>query len=147
MTKFEQMLLDKGYNRYILNLKTMMFEEANGYFISSIANIGYHYFHKTDMNILNKIGKCELLKNYTNDDRKGEICFGLHEQGKPTTLISPRPRIEIKRIKNQKVVIEDETFDNSMNVVLDKVSCDEIFKAMYDKSIIIKLDLTLNETY
>ena len=75
-------------------------------------------------------------------DGKGEICFGLHEVGKPPTLISPRPRIEVKRIKDGKEVIENEQWDDSMNVVLKDIPHEEIFKAMYDKSIVIKIDLT-----
>lgn len=35
-----------------------------------------------------------------------------------------------------------EQFDDSMNVVLQKIKPDEIFKAMYDKNICFKIDLT-----
>ena len=58
------------------------------------------------------IGKSVAEQDFTFDDRKGEICFGLHERGKPSTLISPRPRIEVKRIKDGKEVIEDEQQDD-----------------------------------
>jgi hypothetical protein len=57
-------------------------------------------------------------------------------------LISPRPRIEIKRIKEGREVIENEQYDDSMNVVLKDISHEEIFKAMYDRDIVIKIDLT-----
>lgn len=80
--------------------------------------------------------------DFTWEDRKGEICFGSHEVGKPPTLISPRPRIEVMRIKDGKEVIENEQYDDSMNVVLKDIPHEEILKAMYDKSIVIRIDLT-----
>ena len=144
MTQFEQMLLDKGYIKHIFNCKTMKFEIAEKHTISTMVNIDHRYFHKTDGNVLHKIaiGKSVTDEDFSLEDRKGEICFGLHEVGKPPTLISPRPRIEVKRIKNGKELIENEQYDDSMNVVLKDVPLEEIFKAMYDKSIVIKIDLT-----
>ena len=144
MTQFEQMLLDKGYIKHILNCKTMKFETAKRHTISTMVNINHRYFHKTDENILQKIanGESVMEEDFTWEDRKGEICFGIHERGKPPTLISPRPRIEVKRIKDSKEVIENEQYDDSMNVVLKYIPHEEIFKAMYDKSIIIRIDLT-----
>ena len=66
----------------------------------------------------------------------------MNECEKPSTLISPRPRIEVKRIKEDKEVLENEQYDDSMNVVLRDIPHDEILKAMFDKSIIIRIDLT-----
>ena len=144
MTQFEQMLLDKGYIKHIFNSKTMKFETAKGHTISTMVNLDHRYFHNTDANVLQKIASCKSVmeEDFTWEDRKGEICFGLHEVGKPPTLISPRPRIEVKRIKDGKEVIENEQLDDSMNVVLKDIPHEEIFKAMYDKSIVIKIDLT-----
>jgi hypothetical protein len=87
-------------------------------------------------------GKSVMEEDFTLEDRKGEICFGLNEAKKPPTLISPKPKIKVKRIKNDKIVIENEQYDDSMNVVLKDIPHEEIFKAMYDRSIIIKIDLT-----
>ena len=144
MTQFEQMLLDKGYIKHILNCKTMKFEMAKGHTISTMVNLDHRYFHNTDTNILQKIasGISVLEEDFTWFDRKGEICFGLHEAGKPPTLVSPRPRIEVKRIKEGEYVVENEQLDDSMNVVLKYISHEEIFEAMYNKSIVIKIDLT-----
>jgi len=144
MTQFEQMLLDKGYIKHILNCKTMKFEMAKGHTISTMVNLNHRYFHNTDTNILQKIesGKSVMEEDFTWFDRKGEICFGLNQVGKPPTLINPRPRIEVKRIKEGREVIENEQYDDSMNVVLKDISHEEIFKAMYNKSIVIKIDLT-----
>jgi hypothetical protein len=144
MTKFEQFLLDKGYIKHILNCKTMKFEIAKGHTISTMANLDHRYIHNTDDNLLQKIasGKSVMEEDFTYEDRKGEICFGLHEAGKPPTLISPRPRIGVKRVKDGKEVLETEQWDDSMNVVLGKNPHEEIFKAMYDRGIVIKIDLT-----
>lgn len=144
MAQFEQMLLDKGYIKHILNCKTMKFDIAKGHTISTMVNLDHRYFHNTDENILQKIasGKSVMEEDFTWDDRKGEICFGLRQVGKPLTLISPRPRIEVKRIKDDKEVVENEQYDDSMNVVLKDIPHEEIFKAMYDKRIVIKIDLT-----
>lgn len=147
MTKFEQFLLYKGYIKHILNGKTMKFEIAKSHIISTMVNIDHRYFHETDKTILDKIesGKSVMDEDFTWEDRKGEICFGLREQGKPATLISPRPIIKVKRIKDGKEVIENEELDNSMNIVLKDISHDKIFKAMFDKSICLEIDLTLND--
>lgn len=144
MTQFEQTLLDKGYIKYILNCKTMKFEIPRWHIISTMVNIDHRYFHNTDRNILQKIasGKSLMESDFTCADRSGEICFGLNEAYKPPTLISPRPRIEVKRIKNGEEVIENERYDDSMNVVLNHIPHDEIIKAMYDRDIVIKIDLT-----
>jgi hypothetical protein len=143
MTKFEQFLIDKGYVKFILNCKTMKFERTKRHTISTMVNLDYRYFHNTD-NVVQKIaaGKSVMDDDFTFDDRKGEICFGLHEFGKPSTLISPRPRIEVKRIKDGVELVENERYDDSMNIVLKDIPHDEILKAMYDRTMIIKRDIT-----
>jgi hypothetical protein len=149
MTKFEQMLLDKGYLKFVLNCKTMKYEEATGHTISTMVNLDHRYFHSSDTNVLQKIatGKSVMDEDFTWEDREGEICFGLHEAGRPPTLISPRPRIRIKRINEGREVVETEIRDDSMNIVLKEFQHEEIYKAMYDKSIFIELDLTLNHQH
>ena len=149
MTQFEQMLLNKGYVKHILNCKTMKYELARGHNISTLVNLDHRYFHRDDKIILQKISnntslfvEDDTLSTITLEDRKGEIIFGLHESKKPPTLIYPRPRIEIKRIKDGKVITEGEYLDDSMNIVLNCVPYEEIFKAMYDNTIVLKVDLT-----
>jgi hypothetical protein len=148
MTNFEQFLIDKGYIMYALNCKEMKYFEPKNHVISTMVNISHFYIHKNDTNLLIKIKKGVSLKDkdFTTEDRNKEICFGLHEAGKPPTLIYPRPLIEVKRIRNienkQVEVIESEQWDDSMNIVLSKIDFEDILKAMYDKSIIFKFDLT-----
>ena len=147
MTNFEQMLLDIGYIKYILNHKTMKYELAKGHVTSSALNLDHRYFHKTDLIVLSKIesGKSITDEDFTWEDRKGEICFGIHEDNKPATLISPRPRINIKKIIEGKEEDIDELMDDSMNIVLKEISHEEIFKAMYDKTHLFEFDLTINK--
>jgi hypothetical protein len=145
MTNFEQMLIDKGYIKYILNHKTMKYELAKGHVTSSSLNLDHRYFHKTDLNVLSKIEneKSVMEKDFTWEDRKGEICFGLNEVHKPATLIYPRPRINIKKIVEDKEEDIDELMDDSMNIVLKNIPHEEIFKAMYDHNIFFEIDLTI----
>ena len=149
MTQFEQMLLNKGYIKYILNCKTYIFFFFFWHNISTLVNLTHSYFHRDDKIILQKISNSipifvedNTLSTITLEDRKGEIIFGLNESKKPPTLIYPRPRIEIKRIKEGKIITEGEYLDDSMNIVLNCVPHEEIFKAMYDNTIVLKVDLT-----
>ena len=143
MTNFENMLIDRGYIKHILNCKTMKYELANKHVVSTMVNLDHRYIHKTDEVLLKKI---EQGKSVTLEDRKGVICFGLHEANKPPTLINPRPKISVKRERDfngkKMVVIEDQRFDDSMNLALSKEKPEQIFKALFDSSIFFNYDLT-----
>jgi hypothetical protein len=148
MTAFESMLIDKGYKKYVLNCKTMKYQPADKHVISTMINIDHRYIHETDDVILGKIeqGKSVMDDDFTWEDRKGVICFGLHESNKPPTLISPRPRIRVTRERyvngEKEILIEDESFDDSMNLVLSEESPELILKALFDNSILFEYDLT-----
>lgn len=139
MTRFEGFLIDKGYGMYVLNCKEMKYQKANSHIISTMVNLDHRYIHNTDFNLLDKInkGKSVMDEDFTWEDRKGEICFGLHEKDKPCTLISPRPRIRV--MKNDITLTEQD--DDAMNIVLKEIEYEEIFKAMYDKTICFEFDL------
>ena len=145
MTKFEEELIEKGYLTHTFNCKTMKYERGRK-IISTMGNLEHRYIHKDNKIMLDKIkdGLSVISDDFTFEDRKGEICFGLHESGKPPTLICPRPRIEIKRIADGNIFFENEQRDDSMNIVLRHKPFEEIFKAMYDDSIIFTIDLTNN---
>ncbi len=145
MTKFEQFLLEKGYLKFILNCKTMKYEIAKNHTISTIVNLDHRYFHKTDANILQKISDGKTIiagKEISYEDRKNEIIFGLSEAYKPPTLRWPRPNIKIKKKINNIEIIENQELDDNMNIVLQKISYDNILSAMYDNSICLEVDLT-----
>jgi hypothetical protein len=143
MTAFEQYLIENGWLKFTLNCKTMRYEKAIGHELSTMTNLNHRYFHESDTNILDKIERGLSVKNggITWKDRKNEIIFGLHEKDMPATLISPRPIILVKRIRNGEIVIENETLDNSMNVVLEKIENSWILRAMFQK-ITLAVDLT-----
>jgi len=148
MTNFENMLIDKGYIKHILNCKTMKYETANNHVISTMVNLDHRYIHKTDEVLLKKTeqGKSVIEDDFTFEDRKGVICFGLNEANKPPTLINPRPKIRVKRERDfngkKTILMEDERFDDSMNLALSKEEPEQIFKALFDSSIFFNYDLT-----
>ena len=148
MTAFENMLINKGYIKHILNCKTMKYEPTDKHVISTMVNLDHRYIHKNDEVLLKKIeqGKSVMDNDFTWEDRKGVICFGLHEPNKPPTLINPRPKISVKRERDfngkKTIVIENENFDDSMNLILSKEKPEQIFKALFDDSIFFEYDLT-----
>lgn len=77
---------------------------------------------------------------YIKDDR--EIYWGLSEHNKPPTLLYPRPNIEVVRKHPWGVVKETELWDDSMNMCLKKETSEDIYKAMYDDTVIFKYNLT-----
>jgi len=139
MIAFENYLIDKGYIKFQFDANEMKYKKAKKHIISTMVNLGYSYIHNTDVNLLNKIeqGKSVLDKDFTWEDRKNEIVVGLHETKKPVTLINPRPRILIEKIVDDEVIRMSEYEDDSMNIILQKFSFDEIFEAMYDKEKIL----------
>ena len=68
-----------------------------------------------------------------DNDFDNVIIFGLHEHKKPPTLITPRPHIKMWRGN-----VFCEQLDDAMNHVLRVESSEDIFKAMFDKSIMFK---------
>lgn len=97
-------------------------------------------------------------------DFENPIVWGLNEYNSPPTIVYPRPRIIVKRVRKQSstyrrvsmkgveiikridpknyISIENELRDDSMNLVLEKEDSELIFEALYDSSIIFKYDLT-----
>lgn len=148
MTTFESMLIDKGFIKHILNCRTMKYELADKHIMSTMVNLDHRYIHKSDKTLLDKIkqGKSIMDNDFTLDDRKGIVCFGFNEKGKPPTLINPRPKISVKREREingeKQMVIEDQQSDDSMNLVLSKENPEEIFKALFDDSIVFNYNLT-----
>lgn len=110
---FEQFLIDKGFKKMILNLKTWQYEPA-------------------DNHVLSTYGPTEF--RYLKDDK--EILWGLNERRKPPTLVSPRPQIRMKRDG----VYWNQERDDAMNIVLKTIDYDRIYEAMYDHSIVFEVD-------
>ena len=134
MTKFEQFLIGQGYVKFVFNCKTKKFDLAEGHVISTMVNLNHWYFHES-MPIESQIPR------FIGHEKQA-ICFGLNEAGKPPTLISPRPRIEVKKLVNGKQIVENELSDDSMNVALSQLPAKEVYRALLDRNIILKFDLT-----
>lgn len=62
-----------------------------------------------------------------------EIIWGLSEFKKPPTLISPRPRIHFT---NKDGNLINQFGDDPVNICLKKESNEDIYKALFDKSIL-----------
>jgi len=143
MTKFELFLIDKGYLMFAFDAKKGVYYKPKTHIISTMVNLGHIYIHNSDTNLLNKIENNEEI---THEDRVNQIVFGLNQADRPPTLIYPRPNIKVKRKKiidnEEYFFIENESLDDSMNIVLSKIDFEEIFKAMYDKSMCFEFDLT-----
>lgn len=148
MTSFENFLIDKGYICFAFDCKEMKYYKPKHHVISTMLNLGHFYIHKTDLILLQKIeqGKSVMEEDFTFNDRKNQISFGLNEAGKPPTLIHPRPKIKVKKsvfidnIKHE--IIQTEFNDDAMNIVLSKIDFEQILKAMYDKSICFDFDFS-----
>jgi len=142
MTSFERYLVDeKGYIMYILNMKTGKFEIPERHSISSISNLDQRYIHKDDKEFLDYINNGVRHTEMSQDVLSRQIVFGLSEYEKPPTLISPRPKIRILRTKEDGTVsVENEAYDDSMNVILEHISPEKIYFAMYNpkKTLIVK---------
>ena len=139
MTAFEQYLKDKGYIKFVLNMKTRRFEKSTDHAISTMVNLDHRYIHKDDKEFLEHIENNTPLTDIPMDVREREIIFGLREADKPATLIYPRPQIQIFKEEGQEFI--NQNYDDAMNIVLSKVDFDTIFEAMFNDNKIIKLRL------
>jgi len=108
----------------MIKLSTFLIE--NGFIVKR-----YTYNRKDGFSWVDGYQTPSTMMDLDNYYIKGDvkIRIGLHEHGKPPTLISPRPRILMYRDG----YVFDEQHDDSMNAVLQKYSNEEIFEAMFNK--------------
>lgn len=88
----------------------------------------------------------DLAAYYLSDDNE-TIIYGLGERGKPPTLLSPLPRVFVKRpIEDDEnpnaFVIDTESNQSSIEVMFQQESYEQIYEAMFDQSIVFRYDLT-----
>lgn len=137
MTTFEQYLIDKGYVRYKISNHSYVIPKYHSF--STMGDLSYIYFPKE---VAEKIMPGNIIAEMDREEWGKQVSFGLHEKGKPPTLIYPRPRINLRVIHNDRVFILDEQFDDIMNRALDEFTMDEIYAAMLDKEILLRLKST-----
>ena len=124
MNKFTDYLIDKGYKPFERNVTKegkVEYVKPRSYFSS--------------------MGMVSLV--YVKGDK--EIRVGLSEKGLPPTLMHPRPRMYSKK----ETILEDGTLlngiyaqnsDKWMNRVLQNENVEDIYKALFDRSIKFNID-------
>lgn len=130
MTSFEKILVDRGYVKFTYHKNK--FIKPKYHIISTMVNLCHMYFHNSDPIVY----KIENNLPITLEDRKNEICFGLHEVGKPSTLIYPRPNIKTIQTTNN-IIFDRGINDDIMNNILSKYTFDEIFESMFNREKIL----------
>lgn len=143
MTAFERYLIDKGYLKFIFNYNEMKYEPTEKHTLSTMVNLDHRYIHKDNKPLLDMIEKGIRVtdERFTDDIRKGVIVFGLNHAGHPPTLISPQPFVFMNRVNTngqEEWITQD--FDEVMSCALDIIPFDDIFEAMYDKTIRFEID-------
>ncbi len=120
--------------------------------ISYLLEIGYEkfdyspskgYYKSSRKGDYSSMGK--IADYFVKDDNfENVIIWGLHEAGKPPTLIYPRPNITVIKNKREKDTlisrIHTEVWDDSMNTCLQKETVEDIYKALFDKTIEFKYE-------
>ena len=145
MSNFEKFLLNIGYIRFYMSYDDMVYKRCNNYKLDINGNITYSYFHYTEEAILEAIDKG--LSTFSNQFPiyyfGMGIIFGYTDEDKPPTLVYPRPRVIVRRYEPNGSIINDKfVSDDTMRLVLASVESKEIFKALYDKSIVFNYDQT-----
>lgn len=114
--------------------------ELKEYIYTEATKEGYkgEWFDDYSTMVPGKIGCC-----ISKDDK--HICWGLSEFRKPPTLISPRPRINLIMMFQGKRVMFSEVVDDAMNICIKREKPEDIYKAMFDDSIVFQYDLTLED--
>lgn len=164
MKHITEFLLEKGYKPYSLIIKSnwnkdvkkqaqkilesnkdnVLFKEGDFNSDESIFYVPTSFntlYHKSNYNSNNPGGLDTRF--ILNKDISTEIIYGLGYVGDPPTLVSPRPRINliIENILDDRPIIIHEDNNVSVDVCLKKEKPEDIFKAMYDKSIVFEYNI------
>lgn len=114
-----------------------------------IEDLGFKSYRKVQGNYVeNNINDFSTLQNGGIDVRyikdNIEIIWGLHEANKPPTLISPRPNILVETKKDSKIIKINQLRDDAMNICLKEETAEDIYKALFDRTIKFKYVHTNN---
>jgi len=116
----------KAYRKIYLGKKEIKTQTNYGFKVDYITS--FDYTNKITVDYFSTSLKGAVDVRYIKDNI--EIVIGLNEKGKPPTLIYPRPKIMING--------DEKNNDDAMNICLSKETPEDIFKAMFDKSITFK---------
>lgn len=103
-------------------------------FINYLVKEGFEIKHKQKSVDFSTMG--DIRKYYEKGDIK--IIIGLHEAGKPPTLIHPRPKIRVRKTNENseyRYTMFNQGFDDAMNICLRNETPEKIFKALFDNTI------------
>lgn len=115
---FEKYLIEKGYTPY-----------------KKDKNLNYVKIKDTSIGVYSSMA--DVCHFYKNGDK--EVIIGLNEYKHPPILIYPRPNGVVFREEDQ---IDNTTIqDWNMSAIFQNFSYDEIYEAMFDKSIKLELNL------
>ncbi|AGO47367.1 hypothetical protein Phi19:1_gp077 [Cellulophaga phage phi19:1] len=130
--KQAQTILDKNANDVIF-VKGDFNTDESDFFIPVSFN---HTYIRANYNTLLNGG---IATYFVKDlDFENPIVFGLHEQGQPPTLISPRPNIKrVNEIINDegKVLRTNLITDEAVTYVLRNENPELVYKSLFDDSI------------
>lgn len=121
MSNFIQYIINKGYEPNIYDHTTKSYKPITNEIISSLGHVLFFYINKNDSSDI--------------------ISYGLNEYGLPPTIVHPRPRIKVIRDE----ITEREDRDSSMNIAIQKETSEDIYNAIYDRSIVFEYDLTIKK--
>ena len=127
----------KNQNDWILkNRNDLIFLKGNKYSENSM------YLYPKPKNEISTMLVGGIYVIYMKDNNyKNRIIWGLNEAKKPPTLIHPRPKINVKTYKDNKLINRiNELCDDAMNECLRNETPEDIFKAMFNKSIIFNYE-------
>ncbi len=91
-------------------------------------------------------GKSGSPQKYVKDnDFENPIMWGLNELHKPPTLTYPRPNIRVIRQNGEfHLTILRQNFDDAMNLCLQRENHQDIYNALFDRTIEFNYNMTGN---
>lgn len=113
-----------------------------------VEDLGYKSYRYVDeklvsntMNSFSSMVNGGLHVIYLRSTNDIPIIYGLHLIGYPPTLISPRPKIRVSKIEGNCVETFNEKTDDAMNICLKEELPQDIYKAMFDKTLEFRYEI------
>lgn len=145
MSEFEIYLLSLGYEIFYFDYDSGLYKRPERYELDVDNIFSYSYFHYSEEDIIQAIDNG--IHSYHQDFPKSYfskcIIYGYNDGTNIPTLIYPRPTINVFCFDTTgKKIVETAILDRSMNLVLNTKSPKEIYKSIYDKSVVFNFDKT-----
>jgi len=141
MHGFDRYLEGRGYKSFAFNSETGRLEETGSNSISSLGPIGLLYIHSSN-EAMKLVDKGESIKGL---DIKDCFILGLNEGGGSPTLISPRPKIKVKKTCGLVWWLEFEWRDISMALAFENESLEDIYNAAINQDVTFIYNVEVND--